>query len=188
MSADNHKRGPRIKQTPQGDDRERLVCPDCQYIAYDNPKLVVGCLALFGEEESLQDRKLLLCRRAIEPRKNYWTLPAGFMELSETMQEGAAREAWEEARARLEMGPLISAYSVPHISQVHVFFLAHLIDEKVEAGEESLEVGLFKFSEIPWDEIAFPSVTSTIRHFMAQNSETIIPQTLLQLNSGRKNL
>lgn len=142
---------------PPGEDRERLTCPDCGYIAYRNPLIVVGAVAVW------EDGRILLCRRAIEPRKGYWTLPAGFMEERESTMEGAAREAWEEARARIEIDSLLAVYDIPRISQVQMIFRAKLLSPDVAAGPESLEVGLFRWQEIPWDELAFPTVTWALR-------------------------
>lgn len=143
--------GPRVRLIPEGDDRERLVCPECGFIAYENPKIVVGSVASRGE-------RLLLCRRAIPPQKGLWTLPAGFLELGETPEEGAHREAWEEARARLALEGLLAVYTVRHISQVQLFYRARLLDPEVAAGPESEEVALFEWGGIPWDELAFPTV------------------------------
>ncbi|MEM1414326.1 MAG: NUDIX hydrolase [Myxococcota bacterium] len=145
------------RRIPEGDDRERLVCESCGFVRYDNPRIVVGSVA------TLEDR-ILLCRRAIEPRKGFWTLPAGYMELGETPAEGAAREAWEEARARLEIGELLAIYSIGHISQVQLFYRAVLADPAIAAGPESLEVGLYEWDAIPWDELAFPTVRWALRH------------------------
>lgn len=151
-------KGPRVRTIPQGDNRERLVCPDCDYVAYENPKVVVGVVATW-------DGKLLLCRRAIEPRHGYWTLPAGFMEMGESPEEGAAREAWEEARAELEIRDLLAVYSLRHISQLQLFYRAKLSSPHVSAGPESEEVGLFSFDRLPAAELAFPSVHWAIGHF-----------------------
>ncbi|MBI1206888.1 MAG: NUDIX domain-containing protein [Azospirillum sp.] len=142
--------GPRVLQIPVGDDRERLVCPDCGYIAYRNPLIVVGSVAVWEE-------RILLCRRAIEPRRGFWTLPAGFLEERESTTEGALREAWEEARARLEIDGLLAIYNLPRISQVQLIYQARLISPEVAAGPESAEVGLFAWPDIPWGEIAFPT-------------------------------
>lgn len=150
-------KGPRIRTIPSGDNRERLVCPDCEYVAYENPKVVVGVVATWKD-------KLLMCRRAIEPRRGYWTLPAGFMELGESPEEGAAREAWEEARASLEIVDLLAVYSLRHISQLQLFFRARLLSRDVAAGPESEEVGLFDFDSLPAAELAFPSVHWAIQH------------------------
>lgn len=151
-------KGPRIRKVPSGDNRERLMCPDCDYIAYENPKVVVGVVATWED-------KLLMCRRAIEPRRGYWTLPAGFMEMGESPEEGAAREAWEEARAELQIIDLLAVYSLRHISQLQLFFRARLSSPNVSAGPESEEVGLFAFDDLPAGELAFPSVHWAIRHF-----------------------
>jgi ADP-ribose pyrophosphatase YjhB (NUDIX family) len=143
--------GPTVRTIPPGDDRERLTCPDCGFIAYENPKMVAGSVVSV-------DGKIMLCRRAIEPRKGYWTLPAGFLELHETPVEGAKREAWEEARARIAIDALLAVYSVPRISQVQLIYRATLAEPGFEAGPESLEVALFDWTDIPWTELAFPSV------------------------------
>ena len=142
--------GHRLEQrVPDGDNRERNCCPSCSHIAYDNPRLIVGCVV---EHEG----KLLLCRRAIEPRRGYWTCPGGFLELDEGVVEGARRETWEEACARVEIDGLHSHFDVPHIGQSYVYFRARLVGEEFGAGEESLETALFDVADIPWDEIAFP--------------------------------
>lgn len=150
--------GPSVRAVPDGDTRERLICPDCGFINYENPKIVVGAVALWEE-------RILLCRRAISPRKGYWTLPAGYMELHETPDAGARREAWEEARATLQMRGLLGVYSIPRLSQVQLIYLADLVSPDVSAGEESLEVGLFTWDDIPWADIAFPSVGWALNHY-----------------------
>jgi ADP-ribose pyrophosphatase YjhB (NUDIX family) len=144
-------RGPSVRTVPAGDDRQRLVCPDCGFVNYENPKVVVGSVADWGD-------RVLLCRRAIEPSRGLWTLPAGYMELEETSGQGAAREAWEEARARIEIDCLLAVYDLPRIGQVQMIFRARLLAPEVEPGPESLEVGLFAWDEIPWPELAFPTV------------------------------
>ena len=154
------RRGPRERRIPEGDDRERLVCPDCGFIAYENPKIVVGSVA------SWQGR-VLLCRRAIDPRRGFWTLPAGYLEQNETTEAGALREAWEEARARLTLDGLLAVYNIPRISQVQLIYRAKLIDPAVAAGPESAEVGLFGWAEIPWGEIAFPTVRWALEQWRA---------------------
>ena len=158
-------RHPFVREIPEGDDRERRVCADCGFIDYENPKIVVGSVA------SWEDR-ILLCRRAIHPRKGYWTLPAGYMEINESAAEGAAREAWEEAFARLEIETVLAVYSIPRISQVQVIFRAQLTTPDVAAGPESAEVGLFRWNEIPWDDIAFPSVRWALNHFDEVRGQT----------------
>ena len=150
--------GPSVRTVPDGDTQERLVCPDCGYISYENPKVVVGSVALW-------EGRILLCRRAINPRKGYWTLPAGYLELNETAVEGAKREAWEEATAQLEMRGLLAVYSIPRISQVQLIYLADLITPEVTAGPESADVRLFPWDDIPWDDLAFPSVGWALNHY-----------------------
>ena len=138
-------------RTPPNDDRPRYVCDACDEVFYHNPKIVAGCVPQW-------DSQLLLCKRAIEPRRGLWTLPAGFMENGETAAEGAARESLEEANARLEMGQLFCFLNIPRINQIYVIFLAELLDLDFSAGHESLEVRLFQEPEIPWAELAFPSI------------------------------
>ena len=147
-------------QIPEGDNRSRLVCSnkDCAYIHYDNPKNVVGCLLEW-------QGKVLLCKRAIEPRHGYWTLPAGFMENQESTIEGAAREAYEEATAECEELRLFAVYNLPRISQVYLMFFGKLKDGKAQANEETLEVRLFDEDEIPWSELAFPVVAETLTRY-----------------------
>jgi ADP-ribose pyrophosphatase YjhB (NUDIX family) len=142
---------------PDGDERERLVCVDCGFINYENPKIVVGSVVHAGD-------KILLCRRAINPRKGFWTLPAGFMEQHETAMEGAMREAWEEATAKIAIEALLAVYSIPRLSQVQLIYRAHLAVPDIAPGPESIEVGLFAFDEIPWKELAFPSVHWALGH------------------------
>lgn len=141
-----------------GDTRERAVCPACGTIHYLNPLVVVGTVPFLGDQ-------VLLCKRAIEPRLGKWTLPAGFMEMGETMAAGAERETAEEAGAEVDMGPLFSTLSVPRVGQVHVFYLAPLRHERFNPGSESLEVRLFGESDIPWEEIAFTTVRETLHRF-----------------------
>jgi ADP-ribose pyrophosphatase YjhB (NUDIX family) len=143
---------------PEGDTHPRAVCRSCGHIQYQNPKVVVGSVPVWED-------RILICRRAIEPRHGKWTLPAGFMENSETAPEGAAREALEEANARVDVEQLYTLFSVPHISQVYVFFRAKLLDLDFSPGIESLEVKLVREDEIPWDELAFASVRRTLVHF-----------------------
>jgi ADP-ribose pyrophosphatase YjhB (NUDIX family) len=146
-------------RVPEGDSLPRAVCGACGHIQYENPKIVVGCLPLFGE-------RILMCRRAIEPRYGLWTLPAGFMENGETAAQGAAREALEEANAHVEVGELYTLFSVPHISQVHMMFRAKLLDGNVSPGIESLEVRLVTAAEIPWDQLAFTVVRRTLQAYL----------------------
>ncbi len=150
--------GPSVKAVPDGDNKPRLVCPDCGYIEYDNPKIIVGAVCTW------QDR-VLLCRRAIAPRIGLWTIPAGYMELNETLADGTAREVFEEAGAQVHIGRLIGLYEIPHISQVYVIYHAPMVSAECAPGEESQEVHLFRWEGIPWDELAFPSVTWALQRF-----------------------
>jgi ADP-ribose pyrophosphatase YjhB (NUDIX family) len=145
-----------VRRIPEGDDRERLVCPDCNFVAYENPKIVVGSVVADGDS-------VLLCRRAIEPRAGLWTIPAGYMEMGETVVEGAQREAWEEARARIDIDGVLAVYSIARLGQVQVIFRARWAEPGYEAGPESLEVRQFSWVEIPWGDIAFPSVRWALR-------------------------
>jgi ADP-ribose pyrophosphatase YjhB (NUDIX family) len=144
------------RRQPDGDSFLRHVCAACGTIHYLNPKVVVGAVCRW------QDR-VLLCRRAIEPRADRWTVPAGFLELGESLEQGARREAAEEAKARIAITGLLGIYDVVRLGQVLLFYRARLLDAAVEAGAESLEVGLFGWAEIPWRELAFPSVEWVLR-------------------------
>lgn len=147
-------------RVPPGDHLPRHICNSCGEIHYLNPKIVVGALPVWGE-------RVLLCRRAIEPRHGLWTLPAGFMENGESAAQGAIRETAEEARARIALDGMYTLVSLPYISQIHILFRARLLDTGFEPGEESLETRLFQEHEIPWNEIAFRSIALTLRHFFA---------------------
>jgi ADP-ribose pyrophosphatase YjhB (NUDIX family) len=149
--------GPIHRAIPEGDNRERLLCRDCGFIHYQNPKIVVGAIVTWREE-------FLLCRRAIEPRRGYWTMPAGYLELNEGASAGATREAWEEARARIAVDGLLAIYDVPRLSQIQLIYRAHLDVPEFAPGEESLEVRLYRWDEIPWTKLAFPSVHWGLRH------------------------
>ena len=143
-----------VRRVPEGDNRERAVCVDCGHVAYENPKVIVGSVIV-------ADGRVLMCRRAIEPRRGFWTLPAGYMELGETLEEGAAREAAEEATAAIAIDGILGVFSIARIGQVQVIFRARFADPAAPSfspGVESLDVRLFTPHEIPWDEIAFPSV------------------------------
>ncbi len=147
---------PVTSRIPPGDDRPRHVCDGCGTIFYSNPKIIAGCIPQWGEQ-------VLLCRRAIEPRSGLWTLPAGFMENGESTARAAARETLEEANARVEIGKLFAYLNIPAINQVYVIFLARLLDTDYSAGAESLDVRLFDEHQIPWEEIAFPSIERALR-------------------------
>ena len=138
---------------PEGDSLPRSVCTECHTIHYQNPRIIAGTLPIWQDQ-------VLLCKRAIAPREGYWTLPAGFLENSETVAEGAARETQEEANAQVSDLQLYTVFSLPHISQVYMFFRADLEGPEYSSGPESLEVELFSEQDIPWDELAFPVITS----------------------------
>lgn len=146
------------RKIPEGEDQERLVCETCGFIAYENPKVVVGAVATW-------DERILLCRRAIEPRKGYWTLPAGYLEQHETAVQGAKREAWEEARAEIAIDQLLAVYSIPRISQIQLIFRAKLVSAAVEPGPETEVLDLFVWDKIPWEALAFPSVHWALHHY-----------------------
>ncbi len=157
------------KRLVDGDSLHRSVCGHCGFIDYQNPKVVVGSAVRFGE-------KILMCRRAIEPRKNLWTLPAGYLELGESAEDGAKREAWEEARIEIEHEGVLGVFSVPHISQVQVMFRSKMIKPTYDAGPESLEVALFDWQTIPWTALAFPSVLWTLDALRASwNKDRFVP-------------
>ncbi len=151
-------------RVPEGDSLPRHVCGSCHAIYYQNPKMVVGCIVEWED-------KVLLCRRAIEPRYGLWTVPAGFMENGETTYQGAERETLEEANAHIEMGPLYALYNIPHINQVYILFRARLLDLDFKAGAETLEVRLFAESEVPWDQIAFATVRNALKHYYGERRQ-----------------
>ncbi len=175
--ANESKVGPSVRAVPPGDDRERLVCPDCGYVAYDNPRVIVGAVCAWRD-------KYLICRRAIPPRKGYWTVPAGYLEIGETTAEGAKREAWEEARARIEIVGLIGIYEIPRISQVYVMHRAELTSPDVAAGPESDEVRLVGWDDMPWDDLAFPSIAWALDRYR-QGLGPGIAQAPERLTRGR---
>ena len=152
-----------VRKVPEGDTHERWVCPECTVIHYQNPKIVVGCVPE-------RDGRILLCKRAIEPRVGFWTVPAGFMELNETMAEGAARETREEANAAVEIGHLFASVDVPQAGQVHVFFTASLVSD-FSPGPESLDCAMYEPDRIPWDEIAFPSGKFALRKWIEDDGD-----------------
>ena len=157
-------------ETPPGEDRRRRVCTTCGFVDYVNPRIVVGSIVVSGEGST---ERVLLCRRAIEPRSGYWTLPAGYMETCETTVQAAAREALEEAGCELKMDGLLAVYDLAHLSQVQLIYRARLQGSKIEAGIESLEVALFSWDEIPWKELAFPSVAWALRQWRATRHEPL---------------
>lgn len=143
---------------PAGDDRKRFVCSACEHIHYVNPRVIVGCLPI-------HEGQVLLCKRAIEPRRGLWTLPAGFMENGESTADGAARETWEEAEARVSNLQLYRVFDLPQISQVYLFYLCDLDEGRFGVGTESLETALYSEADIPWEEIAFPVVSKTLKAY-----------------------
>ena len=156
--SDPHLPGHFVRETPTGDTLERDVCGKCGYVHYRNPKVVAGSVVH-------HDGRILLCRRAINPRKGFWTLPAGYMELEETVTEAAIREAREEACAEIIIERVLAVYSIPRLSQVQIMHVARLADGTFAPGEESLEVELFGWDDIPWNELAFPSVRWALDQF-----------------------
>jgi ADP-ribose pyrophosphatase YjhB (NUDIX family) len=166
-------------RVPAGDNRMRACCDHCGRIHYVNPRPVVGTIPVWQD-------CVLLCLRAIEPRLGKWTLPAGFMEIGETTAEGAIRETFEEAGARIDLGELFSLFDVPHVEQVHIFYRASLRDINFGPGEESLEVRLFREAEIPWDDIAFRTVSETLRHFFADRSRGVYGVHTGSIESSRR--
>ncbi|GAB7532186.1 NUDIX hydrolase [Pseudomonas sp. 3A(2025)] len=166
------------QRIPDGDSRLRFVCDHCHTIHYQNPNIVAGCLVTVGD-------KVLLCRRAIEPRHGYWTLPAGFMENGETVEQAARRETLEEACAELHELHLYAMIDVPHINQVHVFYRAELAGNAFAAGIESLEVQLFDEADIPWGDLAFMTVKRTLECFFADRREQHYPVHAQALPASR---
>ncbi len=150
--------GNMTRRVPEGDHRVRYVCPDCGTVHYKNPLVVCGVVPVW-------DNKVLLCKRGIEPRYGKWTLPAGFMELEESVEEGAQRELLEESEATVELGELLSVLSVPRIGQVHMMYAGAMREPKFATTPESTEVRLYEEHEIPWDELAFRTVSATLKHF-----------------------
>jgi len=149
---------------PEGDNLKRYVCTNCGIIHYQNPRIIAGCIPVY-------QNKVLLCRRAIEPRYGLWTLPAGFMENNETTEEAAARETLEEAQAHVHIQSLFGLYSIPHINQVYLMYRGELREPEYAPGIESLETLLFSEDEIPWDELAFPVVAETLKNYFHEHKQ-----------------
>jgi ADP-ribose pyrophosphatase YjhB (NUDIX family) len=164
----SHCAGPLNQCIPAGDNRLRHVCSHCQAVHYQNPRIVAGCLPVWG-------RQVLLCRRAIQPRRGYWTLPAGFMENGETLQQAAMRETLEEANARVHNLQLYTLFDLPQINQVYLFFRAELGEAVFAPGEESLEVQLFDETDIPWSELAFPTIGRTLECYFSDRVADVYP-------------
>ncbi len=162
-------------QIPPGDHLPRFICGTCQTIHYENPKVIVGCVPEY-------QGKILLCKRAIEPRLGFWTIPAGFMENGETLEAGAARECLEEAQAHVSIGSLLAIVDVVHAHQVHVMFRAKLEKPEFGAGAESLEVGLYSPEEIPWSDIAFRSIEFALKRYLSDRQTGIETVHTTQFN------
>ncbi len=154
-----------VRAVPEGDDRERLVCSDCGFVNYENPKIVVGSVVSW-------EGRILLCRRAILPRRGFWTIPAGYLEQHEAAHDGAVREAWEEARAEIALDRLLAIYNVKRLSQVQLIWRAALARPEFSAGPESEDVRLFAWHEIPWSDLAFPSVHWALNHWREVEGQT----------------
>ncbi len=160
--------GPIQRIVPPGDNKHRLVCEQCGYIQYDNPKIVVGVVATWKS-------KILLCKRAIEPRTDYWTLPAGYLELNENTEDGAKREAKEEAGADLKLNSLLAVYNIQRLSQVQIIYKACLLNDTIAPGIESKSVKLFSINDIPWESLAFPSVSWAIKQHDSVKDLSVFP-------------
>jgi ADP-ribose pyrophosphatase YjhB (NUDIX family) len=171
--------GPLVFRIPQGDDKPRFCCPDCDSVFYQNPKNVVGTLPIYGD-------KVLLCKRAIQPRIGKWTLPAGYMENGESCLAGALRETEEEAGASVlvQDDSLYTLFNLPSINQVYMFFRAELVNLDFAAGAESAAVELFSEEEIPWNEIAFPVVKSTLEHYFQDLRRNKFPVRMFDVHHG----
>jgi len=172
----HHCAGPIAHQIPPGDDKLRYCCTRCDVVFYQNPNNVVGTLPVY-------DNRILLCKRAIEPRRGLWTLPAGFMENGETTLQGAIRETLEEAGALIEPDDcqLYTLFNLPYINQVYLFFITELRTPDFHPGVESLEVELFEEADIPWDELAFPVVRTTLEQYLADRRAGVFPVRMFDL-------
>lgn len=157
-----------VKQIPEGDDKERDVCIKCGFINYLNPKVVVGAVSTWGN-------KILLVKRAIEPQKGFWTIPAGFLELDETIEEGAVRETWEEANARIQIDCILGIYNITRISQIYIIFRAKMLTQSFHPGIESQDAKLVSFRNIPWERIAFPSIVWALNDFHESVDKDFFP-------------
>ncbi|CAM5779652.1 NUDIX hydrolase [Castellaniella caeni] len=156
------------REIPPDDTRMRDLCTHCGAVHYQNPRNVVGIVPIWGEQ-------VLLCRRAIEPRYGKWTLPAGFMELGETTEQGAARENQEESGARVQIQSLLTIIDVPSVNQVHLYYLADVLGPELAPGPETIEAAFFDFADIPWDELAFRTVSTTLQHYLQDRPQGRFP-------------
>lgn len=171
MTDDTRPRGPVTLKMPEGDDRMRKTCADCGFIAYENPKVIVGAICTWQEGPEAPEL-YLMARRGIEPRLGFWTMPAGYMELAETTEAGAAREVWEEARARVEIDALLGLYNIPHISQVHMIYRARMLSPAHGCGPESIETALMPWEDLPWGDLAFPTVAWALKAHRARRGQS----------------
>lgn len=162
---------------PEGDNRPRHICDSCGTIHYQNPRIIAGCLPVYED-------KVLLCRRAIEPRLGFWTLPAGFMENGESTEEAALRETYEEAVAEVEIQSLYTVTSILHVNQVQMFYLAHMPKPEFDISSESLEVALFAENEIPWDELAFQTIRNALRFYFDDRKRGEFPLRHVSLDAS----
>lgn len=169
------------EQIPPGDNRSRAVCTHCGFVHYQNPTMVVGCIPLWKES-------ILLCRRDIEPSRGLWTLPAGYLENGETVEEGAVRETREETRARVELIAPYRLFNITFVNQIYMMFLANLETQDFGPTEESSEVRLFTEAEIPWDELAFTVIHETLRHFFEDRKNNLFPFSIQGIEKSRLNL
>ncbi len=168
-----------MQRVPEGDNRMRFVCISCHQIHYQNPNIVAGTLPYHGD-------KVLLCKRAIEPRMGFWTLPAGFMENEETVESAALRETLEEAEARIVDASLYTVINVPHVNQVHIFYLGKILDGQYGAGVETSDAQLFLEKDIPWNDIAFKTVYVTLKHYFADRKEKTFPVRVEDIHYNAK--
>lgn len=164
---------------PEGDNRPRHICDSCGTIHYQNPRIIAGCLPVYED-------KVLLCKRAIEPRLGYWTLPAGFMENGESTEQAALRETYEEAFAEVEIQSLYTVTSILHVNQVQMFYLAHMPKPKFSASSESLEVALFSEDEIPWDDLAFQTIRNALEFYFEDRRLGEFPLRHVELSANRR--
>lgn len=165
MSIEPIENFPFERRIPDADDRERLVCTDCNWIHYENPRIIVGVVCTWEDT-------ILLCKRAIEPRVGYWTIPAGFMEVGETAEDGAKRETHEEAGAEIEIDALLGVYSIPRIGQVQLIYRAQMLSPDLNPGFETSDTQFVTYDNIPWDELAFPSVHWSLKHHQQSLGQT----------------
>jgi ADP-ribose pyrophosphatase YjhB (NUDIX family) len=161
MNFCNRCAGALTTKIPSGDNLPRHICQECEHIHYQNPRVIVGCIPVWQDQ-------VLLCRRNIEPKFGLWTLPAGFLELGETMEQGALRETFEESMAEVEITELFGLYDIPHIGQIYSIYSANMLSDKFSTTAESSEVALFNADEIPWDEIAFEVIKTALQEYLDQ--------------------